>query len=117
MNQEFDKQNAKEFLIQKERKEKEKNEKERKILLKKITEILKKEFANQNVEVFLVGSITQPNKFNRKSDIDIVLKNFKGDRFDVWPRIEREIERNIEMILYEKCHFKEFIDQEGLKVV
>ena len=117
MDKEFDKKSAKEFLSQKNQKEKKHNEKVRQDLLKKIISVLKDELSGKDVEVFLVGSIIQPYKFTNRSDIDIVLKNFKGDRFDIWTRIESQIKRNIEVILYEKCNFKEYVEKEGLRVL
>ena len=113
----FDKDGAKEFLFQKEQNEKEDNEKQRQNLLNKVISILKDEFSGQNIEIFLVGSITKPYSFGKKSDIDIILKNFKGDRFELWSLLESKIGQNIEVILYEKCHFKDHIEKEGLKVL
>ncbi|MGA8164079.1 MAG: hypothetical protein WB791_03520 [Waddliaceae bacterium] len=114
---EFDKHRAKEFLQKKEQKRKEASENERKILLEQIIFFLKDEFSHTNVEVFLVGSITQPYRFHRRSDLDIVLKNFTGDRFEIWTKIEGKIKRNVEVILYENCHFKEHVENEGLRVL
>lgn len=117
MSEYFDTNAAKDSLVKREKEKLKKNENDRQIQLTKIIEILKDEFIDQQVEVFLVGSITQPYKFRENSDIDIVLKNFKGDRFDAWSSIDRKIDRTIELILYEKCHFKEHVDQQGLKIL
>ena len=117
MSSQFDESAAKEFLFEKAKVEKESLEKERQALQKKVITILKDEFSSQDVEVFLVGSLIQQYKFTARSDVDIVLKNFKGDRFDVWTLLEERIGRNVEVILYEKCHFKDHVDQYGLKVL
>ncbi len=117
MNDNFDTDAAKKSLIKKQEEKLNLDEQVRQIELAKIIKILKEEFVNQAIEVFLVGSITQPYKFHKNSDIDIVLKNFKGDRFDTWSSIDRKIDRTIELILYKKCHFKDHIDQHGLKVL
>lgn len=117
MDKEFDIDRAKHFLSERERKENEQREQERQQLLEKVISTLKSEFSGQSVEVFLVGSIIHPYKFTHRSDVDIVLKNFTGDRFAIWTRLENLIKRDVEVILYEKCHFKEYLDKEGLKVL
>ena len=78
---------------------------------------IKKRFINTTVEVFLVGSVIQPYMFHPHSDIDIVVKNFKGDRFDLWTQLEMLIKRNIEVIIFENCHFQEHVIKSGYKVL
>jgi len=86
-------------------------------LLQKTLEVLHKELQGQNVEVWLIGSITQPNKFSERSDVDIVVKNFFGDRFDLWTLVERQIGHDIEIIRFEECGFQNEIISKGMKVV
>lgn len=117
MEREFDTEKAKAFLSEKEQKEKEQKEQERLLVLKKTQDILKEELANANVEVFLVGSVIVPYKFHSRSDVDIVVKNFDGDRFALWSKLERKIGRDVELIKYENCSFQEHVDKEGLKVI
>ena len=117
MAKEFDIEQSKKFLKERDEKEKEKSELERKDLLQKVVKILKNEFKETGVEVFLVGSILRPFSFSMHSDVDIVLKGYKGDRFDLWPKLEKKIGRPIEIILFESCHFKEWVLKEGLKVL
>lgn len=117
MAKKFDSHQAKKFLEKREGQKKEKNEEERKEILQKIIQILKEELQGSPVEVFLVGSIVRPFSFSEHSDVDIVLKNFKGDRFDFWTKIEGKISRSIEIILFEKCHFQEFVIKEGIRVL
>ncbi len=113
----FDRNEAKKFLFERAEKEKNKLEQERNLLLQQVMPILIDEFAGSGVEVFLVGSLVRPYCFTSNSDVDIVLKNFKGDRFDIWTRLEKKIDKNIEIILFETCQFKEFVATQGLKVV
>lgn len=92
-------------------------EEERQELLQKVSLILKQEFKESNVEVYLIGSIIQPFRFSSRSDVDIVLKNYKEDRFDFWTRLESKIGRKVEIIPFETCRFQEFVLKEGIKVV
>ena len=113
----FDFDEAKKFLLARDQKEKENLELERKQTLQKVVAILEAEFQNTGVEVFLVGSLLLPYSFTSRSDVDIVLKNYSGDRFDLWTKLEEKIGRNVEVILFEKCPFQEFVIQEGYKVI
>jgi len=113
---EFDVEKSKKFLKEREEKEREKRELERKKLLQKVIKILKDELKESGAEVFLVGSILKPFSFSEHSDVDIVLKGYKDDRFDLWPKLEKKIGRSIEIIPFESCHFKELILKEGLRV-
>ncbi len=117
MNKQFDKDEAKKFLLAKEEQEKLKREEERKVVLQKVTSILQDEFKESSVEVYLIGSITQPFRFSARSDVDIVIKNFHEDRFELWAKLEGSIGRKVEVILFEKCQFQEFVLKEGFKVV
>lgn len=113
----FNEEKAKEFLSERERKERSAQEEERKQLLEKVITLLKAEFKNSPVEVYLVGSVLRPFSFSSRSDIDIVLKNYTGDRFEFWASFENKIGRSIEIISFETCKFQEFVLSEGLKVV
>lgn len=86
-------------------------------MLQKTTEILLKEFQGKNIEIWLIGSIIQPNRFSTKSDIDIVLKNYFDDRFALWSHLERQIKHDVEIIRYEECSFQEEIQKLGMKVL
>ncbi len=117
INMSFDRKEAKAYLKQKEQRANEELEQARQTILENVISILKKEFSNTEVEVYLVGSITRQFQFSKKSDVDIVLRHFKGDRFEIWPRLENLIGRKIELILYENCSFQDHIEKEGLKVI
>ncbi len=117
MQKPFDPEEAKRFLAEREEKQKSKQEEERKLLLERVIHFLQEEFKNSSVEAYLVGSIIQPFAFAEHSDVDIVLKNYSGDRFDFWTKVEEHIQRKVEVILFEQCHFQEFITKNGLKVI
>ncbi len=113
---EFDSDEAKEYLQRRAEQLKEQYEEERKKLLGSVIAILRNEFKDSSIEVFLVGSIIQPFNFTPRSDVDIVLKNFEGDRFALWAKLEKKIGRTIELIPFETCNFQEFVLKDGLKV-
>ncbi len=117
MDKSFDRAKAKDFLESLESGQKETVELERKVILSAVVDGLKKLFSSSGVEVYLVGSITQPYMFHAHSDVDIVLKNFIDDRFDVWTKMETMIKRNVEIIIFENCHFQEHVITNGLKVL
>jgi|SRR3569832_769881 len=116
MSEKFNAKEAKRHLLAKEEKEKSKQEDERKSLLIKVIDTLKREFSGSSVEVYLIGSVLHPFRFTARSDVDIVLKNYQQDRFEFWARIEREIGRKVEVIPFETCPFQEFVLKEGLRV-
>jgi len=117
MGKKFDKEEAKKFLFQREEKKREEQEKERKRVLQKAISILEKEFKGSDVEIYLVGSVLRPFSFSSQSDVDVVLKNYKGDRFEFWVNLEKKIGRDVEIISFETCQFQESILKDGLKVV
>jgi predicted nucleotidyltransferase len=117
MKEKFDSEEAKKHLLAKEKFESQQKEEERKTLLQNVIAILQKEFKGSSVEVYLIGSIIQPCRFYSRSDVDIVLKNYKGNRFELWAQLERKIGRKIEIIPFETSRLQEFVLKEGLKVV
>lgn len=116
MNNKFDSEEAKRFLLTKEKHEKQHSEQERVALFEKVISILAQEFKGSSVEVYLIGSILKPFNFSSRSDVNIVLKNYKEDRFDFWVKLERKLDREVEIILFETCRFQEFVLKEGFKV-
>jgi predicted nucleotidyltransferase len=113
----FDSEEAKRLLLAREMKEKQERETARKEVLERTTLVLREEFNGSPVEVYLVGSLTRPYSFTPHSDVDIVLKNYTGDRFDLWTKLEKKIGRSVEIISFETCSFQEFVIKEGVKVL
>ena len=116
MDTHFDKNEARKFLESRESHDKEKQELERQTILAKVIDTLNSIFDNTEVEIFLVGSIIQPFKFHPNSDVDVVVRNFNGDRFELWTKLESIIKRDVEVILFENCHFQEHVLKSGHKV-
>ncbi len=114
---EFDANEAKKYLQERDERVKNQHEKERKEILEKVIAILREELKNSEVEVYLVGSIIRPFAFTPRSDVDIVLKNFAEDRFEIWSKLEKKIGKSVEIIPFETCQFPEFVLKEGLKVL
>ena len=116
MDKNFDVKAAKEFLEAKELKEKTQREEERVFFLEKVRAMLQGEFSESSVEVYLVGSILRPYQFYSHSDVDVVVKNFTGDRFAFWTKLESILQRNVEIILFENCPFQEYVLEKGQKI-
>lgn len=116
-SQPFDQESAAKNLLARDKAAKEARERIRLDLLRTCTTYLQKRFKENSIEVYLVGSITQPYHFRENSDIDIVLKGFNGDLFEIWTELEKALNRKVEVIIFESCHFKEHIIQLGVKVV
>lgn len=117
MTPEFDRDEAKKHLSEQDRQQRVKQELERSLVFQKVVTILKQKFEGTSVDVYLVGSITRPHQFSNSSDVDIVLKNFTDDRFELWTTLEKEVGRPVEIILFENCSFQEFVLKEGYKVL
>lgn len=117
MDNHFNIDEAKKFLKARESEEREKRESERQATLSLVIDTLKTIFSNTCVEAYLVGSLLQPYQFYAHSDIDIVLKNFKADRFHIWTQLEEIIKRKVEVIVFENCHFQEHVLKNGYKAV
>lgn len=113
----FDEDAARKSLMRKEMTKVAEQEHLRQQLLNKTIDILRQELKDKNLEVWLIGSITCPHRFTKRSDVDIVVKNYFGDRFDLWTLLEKKIEHEIEIIRYEECHFRDEIPITGLKVL
>lgn len=113
----FDQHEAEKNLAAREKIARESREQMRLDMLKKCDEYLKQRFSSEKTEVYLIGSITRPYSFHENSDIDIVLKNYSGDRFEIWTELEASLHRRVEVIIFESCHFQEHIIQQGMKVV
>ncbi len=116
-NRDFDEDEAKKFLANYENQEKNARELERQRLLDLTVEVLKKELTESGVEVYLVGSLLRPFAFSPLSDVDIVLKNYVGDRFSLWATLEKKLGRKVEIIPFETCSFQEFVITQGLKIL
>ena len=117
MDKKINADDAKKFLEDQEIARKEKEEINRKAMLELVIESLRQLFEKKSVEIYLVGSVIKPYMFRPDSDIDVVLKGFKGDRFEIWTQLEAMIKRNVEIILFEYCPFQDHVLNSGYKVM
>ena len=74
-------------------------------------------FSDPDAEVYLIGSLVRPYHFSEYSDIDIVVKNFKGEIDEIQKEIEYALDKDVDIIVYEKSPFKELIDKFGERVL
>lgn len=113
----FEKEIAKKYLKNRELREREEDEKIRLELFRSAVRLIEEELIGKEVQAYLIGSVIIPYKFSKHSDIDIVLKNFTGDRFDLATKWEGILERGVEVIMYENCLFQKHVETEGFKVI
>jgi predicted nucleotidyltransferase len=92
------------------------NEKLRLAELKKAEKILQKYFEHSNTKVYLFGSITQPFMFSKLSDIDIAVENCNISRIDLFIELEQLFDKKIDLIILEKCTFRDDILKNGIIV-
>jgi hypothetical protein len=118
MNETFDIEAAKKFLQAREDKEHQENESLRQAMFQKVLTVLKKEFAGTATEVYLMGSIVQPFvSFSPDDEIEVMLKNYQGDRFDIWAKLESELGDTVRVFIYGKFHLQDIFLQYGRKVI
>ncbi len=85
--------------------------------LKKSITILKQFLKSYpDLHMYLFGSITQSGQFTKNSDIDIAIDNFKGSRLDIYLELEELFSRKIDLIILEKCTFRDDIVNRGIKI-
>ena len=67
-------------------------------------------------EAYLFGSIVQEGRFGRNSDIDIALLGLKKfDYYEFIGEISDLLNKRVDVVLLEECHFAQFIEEKGLK--
>jgi len=91
-------------------------EQERQALLAKIIQWLN-EFGDRYgiTTAYIFGSITQPQKFTQKSDIDIAVEQINiNDLFAVIGFVSEAVGRDVDVIEINKCHFANQIRQSGI---
>jgi len=86
-------------------------------LLEKVKSILVQELSAKKCDVWLIGSLIQEGHFSKRSDVEIVIKNYEGDRFDLWTFLERKIGHQIMIFSFENCHFQDFVHNYGKKIL
>ena len=67
-------------------------------------------------EAYLFGSIVLEGRYRQKSDIDIALLGLKKyDYFKFIGEISYLLNRRVDVVLLEECHFAQFIKEKGIK--
>ena len=91
-------------------------EKERQSLLHKTLNWLDKFGSNYGIsKAYIFGSLTQPKRFNRQSDIDIAVEQINpDDYFSVISFMFEAMGREVDVIEINKCHFANQIRQTGI---
>lgn len=91
-------------------------EEERQFLLKKTLDWLDEFGSWYGIQkAYIFGSLTQPQKFNQQSDIDIAVEQVNpDDLFSVISFISEATGRDVDVIEINKCHFANHIRQTGI---
>ena len=67
-------------------------------------------------EAYLFGSIVLEGRFRRNSDIDIAVSGLKKfDYYEFIGEISDLLNKRVDVVLLEECHFAQFIEEKGLK--
>lgn len=67
-------------------------------------------------EAYLFGSVAHKGKFRRNSDIDIALSGLnKHEHYAFTGEISDLLDKRVDVVLLEECHFARSIKDKGLK--
>jgi hypothetical protein len=67
-------------------------------------------------EAYLFGSIVLEGKFRRNSDIDIAVSGLeKFEYYEFIGEISDLLNKRVDVVLLEECHFEHFIKEKGIK--
>ncbi|MEL4894567.1 nucleotidyltransferase family protein [Crocosphaera sp. Alani8] len=91
-------------------------EEERQITLKKTKEWLDKNGSEYGIKTaYIFGSVTHPNKFNQDSDVDVAVEEINLEKhFLAISFLATYLEREVDIIRLNQCHFAERIRQKGI---
>lgn len=91
-------------------------EEKRQKTLSKIITWLEENADTYNIKkAYIFGSVTKPNKFRETSDIDIAIEEMKPESFFLLISLLMEVmERDVDLILLNKCHFAHRIREQGI---
>ena len=67
-------------------------------------------------EAYLFGSIVMEGRYRQNSDIDIALLGLKKyDYYEFIGEISDLLNKRVDVVLLEECHFANFIKEKGIK--
>jgi predicted nucleotidyltransferase len=82
-----------------------------------IPDILRGYFAGKCTAVFLTGSLLLEGRFGPDSDIDVAVEGLAEGYFRVIADLEHLLDRDIDLIELESCHFREKIIEGGMRIL
>lgn len=95
-------------------------ERKRQETLERVRRLLKNFFKDKDVgSVYLFGSITIEGRFYDHSDVDVAIDHLPRDmdRWELESMLEELLQREIDLIILEKCRFAQKIKEKGLKIL
>ena len=97
-------------------KQKEQNEQVRQQLLPTVLEWLSDNAARYGIQTgYVFGSLTQPNRFTQRSDIDLAIETYKvGDVCALMGGLSMHVLRDVDVVPLDQCHFAEKIRKGGV---
>ena len=67
-------------------------------------------------EAILFGSVVRPGRFSARSDVDVAVPDLEPrDFFALMGHLEEGLEREIDLVPIDTCHFADSIRRTGLK--
>ena len=67
-------------------------------------------------EAFLFGSVVRPGRFGAHSDVDVAVPDLEArDYFTLMGHLEEGLEREIDLVPIDTCHFADTIRRTGLR--
>ncbi|MDX2241196.1 MAG: nucleotidyltransferase domain-containing protein [Leptolyngbyaceae cyanobacterium bins.302] len=64
---------------------------------------------------YLFGSVTQPGRFSPDSDIDLAIDSLnQGDPFGLGSYLSLHLDREVDVVPLDRCHFADKIRQTGI---
>ncbi len=93
------------------------NECDRQHLLKEALQWLEQNAPSFGIEQgYLFGSMTQPGQFSQFSDLDLALDSLSpGEPFGLISHLSTFLNREVDLVPLDQCHFAEKIQREGVR--
>jgi predicted nucleotidyltransferase len=92
------------------------NERDRQQLLQQALDWLTHHAARFEIQQgYVFGSVTQPGKFRADSDIDVAIASInEGDPFGLIGYLSLELNRDVDIVPLDQCHFADKIRRTGI---
>lgn len=67
-------------------------------------------------QAYIFGSLVRPGSFHEQSDVDIAVEEIAAaDFFDFMSALSMALEREVDLVELDKCHFAHRIRSDGIK--